>query len=264
MSETPNILDTILAHKQSEVAKRRARISLAEIKDRAMNTPGPRDFLAALLRPKRGRIGLIAEVKKASPSAGVIRPDFDPVQIARIYEESAADCLSVLTDERFFQGHDNYLRAIRQSVALPLLRKEFIVDEWQIHESRALGADAILLIVAALSADQIRDYLALATELSMAALVEVHTGAEMQVALQAQATLIGINSRDLKRFVTDLSIVERLAAMAPPSATLVAESGIKTPADVAQVANSGAKAILVGETLMRAPDIGDAIRALVP
>lgn len=264
MPDQPNILDTILAHKRDKVSERRARISLAEMQARAADAPAPRDFLAALQHPKTSRIGLIAEVKKASPSAGVIRPDFDPVQIARIYEESGADCLSVLTDERFFQGSDNYLRAIRQAVALPLLRKEFIIDEWQIQESRSLGADAILLIVAALTEAQIRDYLALATALGMTALVEVHIEAEMRIAVQTKADLIGINSRDLKRFVTDLAIVKRLAAMAPPSITLVAESGIKTPNDVMRVANAGAKAILVGDTLMRAADIGQAIKKLLP
>jgi indole-3-glycerol phosphate synthase len=258
----PTILDTILTHKQTEVAERRSRIALADLRTQASEASSPRDFLGALQRPKTGKTALIAEVKKASPSAGIIRADFNPVQVARIYETHGADCLSVLTDERFFQGHDDYLRAIRQAVALPLLRKDFIVDEWQIYEARMIGADAVLLIAAALSPAQIVDYQAIADTLGMAALVEVHTDREMETALAANARLIGINSRDLNTFVTDLETVERLAAMVPTDVTLVAESGIKTPFDVARVADAGAKAILVGETLMRAPNIGAAIEEL--
>lgn len=259
----PTILDTILAHKQEEVAAGAAEMPLSEIKVRALAMPPLRDFLAAMRLPKAGSAALIAEVKKASPSAGIIRANFDPVQIARIYEENGASCLSVLTDQKFFQGHDDYLRAVREAVALPVIRKDFIVNEWQIYESRCLGADAVLLIVAALTLTQIAEYALMAQELGMAALVEVHTEAEMQVALGAGAKLIGINSRDLNTFVTDLGTVERLAAMVPQDVTLVAESGIKTPADVRRVADAGAKAILVGETLMRAPDIGAAVRELM-
>ncbi len=259
----PTILDSILAHKQTEVQARQAALPLATLQARAINTPPPRDFLAALQTPKMGRVALIAEVKKASPSAGIIRPDFDPVQIARVYEDSGAACLSVLTDEKFFQGHDDYLKAVWEAVSLPVIRKDFVVSDWQIYESRALGADAVLLIVAALSPTQIKDYAALASGMGMAALVEVHTEAEMQVALDAGAALIGINSRNLNTFVTDLSTVERLAAMVPAGVTLVAESGLKTPADVQRVADAGAKAILVGETLMRSDDIGAAVRALL-
>lgn len=260
----PTILDSILAHKQGEVAVRQASLPLAAVQARAKDAPPPRDFLAALQTPKTGRVALIAEVKKASPSAGIIRPDFDPVQIARVYEGSGAVCLSVLTDEKFFQGHDDYLKAVREAVALPVIRKDFVVSDWQIYESRALAADAVLLIVAALSPTQIKDYAALASELGMAALVEVHTEAEMQVALDAGAALIGINSRNLDTFVTDLTTVARLAAMVPAGMTLVAESGLKTPTDVQQVADAGAKAILVGETLMRSADVGAAVRALLP
>lgn len=259
----PTILDAILAHKWAEVTVRQAALPLAEVQARAKDAPPPRDFLTALQTPKRGRVALIAEVKKASPSAGIIRPDFDPVQVARVYEDSGAACLSVLTDEKFFQGHDDYLIAVREAVALPLIRKDFVVSDWQIYESRALGADAVLLIVAALSPTQIKDYAALASELAMEALVEVHTEAEMEVALDAGATLIGINSRNLKTFVTDLETVARLAAMVPAGVTLVAESGLKTPADVRQVADAGAKAILVGETLMRSADMGAAVRDLL-
>lgn len=259
----PTILDSILTHKQGEVQARRAALPDAAVQARAKDAPPPRDFLAALQTPKMGRVALIAEVKKASPSAGIIRADFDPVQIARIYEGNGAACLSVLTDEKFFQGHDDYLKAVLKAVSLPVIRKDFVVSDWQIYESRALGADAVLLIVAALSPTQIKGYAALAAELGMAALVEVHTEAEMQVALDAGATLIGINSRNLNTFVTDLTTVAQLAAMVPAGVTLVAESGLRSPADVAQVADAGAKAILVGETLMRSADIGAAVRALL-
>ena len=226
--------------------------------------PPPRDFSGALRQRRAGgNTALIAEVKKASPSAGVIRADFDPVQIARAYHAAGADCLSVLTDERFFQGHDKHLPAVKAAVPLPVLRKDFIVDAYQIYEARLLGADAILLIAAALRPDQLKHYQDLAWMLGLTALVEVHTEREMEAALAANATLIGVNSRDLHRFVTDLSVVERLAAMAPPGVTLVAESGLKTVKDVARVARAGAHAILVGETLMRAPDIGDAVKGLL-
>ena len=257
------ILDTIIAHKHTEVRQRQARLPLVELAARAKDAPPPRDFLGALQRPKAGPVTLIAEIKKASPSAGVIRADFDPVAIAKAYEDGGASCLSVLTDEKFFQGHDEFLIAVRAAVALPVIRKDFVVSEWQIYESRSLRADAVLLIVAALSPAQIADYQEVAHSLGMAALVEVHTEAEMEVALGTNAKLIGINSRDLNTFVTDLGTVERLAAMVPSNVTLVAESGLKTPADIQRVANAGAKAILVGETLMRAADIGAAVRGLL-
>jgi indole-3-glycerol phosphate synthase len=263
MPET-TILDTILAHKRQEVAERRSQVPLEALKARAAGCAPPRDFAGALRRPNRPKIGLIAEVKKASPSAGIIRADFDPVRIARTYDESGADCLSVLTDERFFQGHEDYLRAIRAAVPLPLLRKDFIVDPYQIWEARALGADAVLLIAAALTPSQVAEWQAAAQDLGMAALVEVHKADEMGVALSSGASLIGINSRDLKTFVTDLATVETLASGVPDGGVLlVAESGLKTPADVARVASAGAKAILVGETLMRAADIGHAVTRLL-
>ena len=259
------ILDTILAEKFYEVAERQARRPLPhpDVQAQMDALPPPRDFLGALRQRRAGGdAALIAEVKKASPSAGVIRADFDPVQIARAYDDAGADCLSVLTDERFFQGHDKYLQAVKAAVSLPVLRKDFIVDLYQIYEARLLGADAVLLIAAALRADQLRQFHDLAQMLGLTALVEVHTEREMEAALAANATLIGINSRDLRHFVTDLGVVERLAAMVPAGITLVAESGIKTTEDVARVARAGAHAILVGETLMRAPDIGAAVKAL--
>jgi indole-3-glycerol phosphate synthase len=275
------ILDTIIEHKHGEVADRRSRVSLAELQSRLGDTPPTRGFAKALRAPKairpsidgmvdvfedveaEERVALIAEVKKASPSAGIIRPDFDPVEIAKIYEANGASCLSVLTDERFFQGHDDYFRAVRKAVSIPMIRKDFTVDAYQIYETRVLGADAILLIVAALTPTQIGDYLGIAAEVGLDALVEVHTEDEMQVAVDAGATLVGINNRDLKRMVTDLATFERLASMAPAGSTLVAESGIKTPADVKRVRRAGAYAILVGESLMRQVDIGAAVRELM-
>ncbi|MGO8671490.1 MAG: indole-3-glycerol phosphate synthase TrpC [Capsulimonadaceae bacterium] len=259
MSE-PTVLDTILAHKRTEVDARRAVVPLAEVKARAKDAPPARPFATALHRPSTA---LIAEVKKASPSAGVIRADFDPVSIAREYESSGAACLSVLTDERFFQGHDNYLGAIRSTVRLPLLRKDFTVDEYQVYEARAIGADAILLIAAALDPDEVADLHGIAHSVGLDILVEVHNEMEMEVATGCGAYLIGINSRDLHTFVTDLATVERLAPLAPPGVTLVAESGIKTPADVARVSAAGAHAILVGESLMRQPDIASAVLQLM-
>jgi indole-3-glycerol phosphate synthase len=261
------ILDTILAEKFYEVAERQTRRPLPshDLQVRLDDLPSPRDFAGALRgRKAHGHTALIAEVKKASPSAGVIRADFDPVQIALEYQDAGADCLSVLTDERFFQGHDKYLQAVKSAVSLPILRKDFIVDTYQIYEARLLGADAILLIAAALRLDQLKSYRELAQMLGMSVLVEVHTEAEMKNALAIGATLIGINSRDLKHFVTDLATVEHLAPMVPSdsSITLVAESGIKTVEDVARVAHAGAHAILVGETLMRSPDIGKAVKKL--
>jgi len=262
MRDGVSILQEILRHKQEEVEARMERVPAAEMAARADGAPPPRDFLDALRRPA-GRTALIAEVKKASPSAGVIRPDFDPVEIARVYEQNGASCLSVLTDEKFFQGHDDYLRAVKEAVNLPLLRKDFTVDAYQVYEARALGADAVLLIAAALTPAQVAEYQALAHSLGMATLIEVHTEDEMAVAQAVGAPLIGINSRNLNTFVTDLTTVERLAARVPDGRLVVAESGIKTPADVARVADAGAHAILVGETLMRAPDIGEAVRKLL-
>jgi len=256
------ILDKIVAHKKGEVAARKADTPLADIRARAQSEPPARDFLGALRTPP-GPMALIAEVKKASPSAGVIRADFDPVAIARIYDENGAACFSVLTDERFFQGHDSYLALVKTATTRPVLRKDFTVDAYQVYEARSLGADAVLLIAAVLSEAQIAEYAGIARELGMAALVEVHTDAEMAVASSVGAELVGINARDLARFVTDLSTVERLAPLAPTGALLVAESGIKTPADVARVRSAGASAILVGETLMRSDDIGAAVRTLL-
>jgi len=259
-----SILDTIVATKREEVARLpagpvNAQQIRAAIEQRA---DGIRDFLAALRRSRRGDVGLIAEVKKASPSKGVIRADFDPVRIAREYEAAGADCLSVLTDERYFQGSLEYLRAVRAAVSLPLLRKDFIIDERQIIEAVEWGADAILLIVAILSDDQLQHFHALADASGLAALVEVHDEGELERALRVGARLVGVNNRDLKTFRVDLGTTERLASRMRQAEAggrdrlLVAESGIESRADVLRLKACGAGAILVGESLMRADRIG--------
>jgi indole-3-glycerol phosphate synthase len=238
-----NILDKIVAQKQREI------ISLPS--HPIPTVEARRDFAKALRNPRRGTVGLIAEVKKASPSAGVICADFDPVRIAREYEAAGADCLSVLTDEKFFQGSLEYLREIRQAVALPLLRKDFIIDERQIAESIENGADAILLIVRILDDARLRRFHDMAREAGVAVLVETHDEAEMDRALAIGAGIIGINNRNLDTFTVDLGVTSRLATKAPAGVILVAESGIHTRADVQRVERDGAKAILVGESLMR-------------
>lgn len=226
-----------------------------------------RDFIAALRNPRRGSIALIAEVKKASPSAGVIRADFDPCRIARDYEAAGASCLSVLTDQEFFQGSLEYLREIRQAVKLPLLRKDFIIDERQILEAIEWGADAILLITAILSNEQLERFQTLASEAELAALVEVHDDSELDRAIAGGAKLVGVNNRDLKTFKVDLATTERLAnrlrSLAKPAPLLVAESGIHTRADVERLERCGASTILVGESLMRQSDLGGKIRELL-
>src|SRR5208283_1793433 len=208
-----NILDTIVEEKKREVAKSPARlIAAGDLRDALLERDEQRDFLAALRKPRRGDIALIAEVKKASPSAGVICPDFDPVRIAKEYEAAGASCLSVLTDEKFFQGSLDFLRQIRAAVKLPLLRKDFIIDERQILEAIEWGADAILLIVAILSDDKLKKFHSLATEAGLAALVEVHDEAELERAMKIGAALIGVNNRDLKTFKVDLATTEKIAA----------------------------------------------------
>jgi indole-3-glycerol phosphate synthase len=263
------ILDEIVLHKQGEVAGLPARAVTEAGLKAALAARGPlRDFAAALRRPRRGSVALIAEVKKASPSAGVIRPDFDPVRIAREYEAAGATCLSVLTDVKFFQGSLEYLRAIRAAVGLPLLRKDFIIDPRQILEAVEWGADAILLIAAILSDEQLRAYHALASGAGLSVLVEVHDDDELDRALAAGAELVGVNNRDLRVFKTDLATTERLGARlrALPggaSRVLVAESGIRTQADVARLRRATAQAILVGESLMREQDLVAKVRELL-
>lgn len=253
-----NILDTIVEQKRREVAELPARIIAAgDIRDVMLEHGERRDFLAALHKPRRGRMALIAEVKKASPSAGVICKDFDPVRIAIEYEQAGATCLSVLTDKNFFQGDLEYLRDVRAAVKLPLLRKDFIIDERQILEAAEWGADAILLIVSILDDARLEQFHAMATEAGLAALVEVHDEAELDRAIAIGAPLIGVNNRNLKSFKVDLANTERIAAKlkagpAPQGgARLVAESGIHTRNDVDRLYRCGAGAILVGESLVR-------------
>jgi len=281
------ILDKIVEEKKREVAKLPARIIAAgDLRDTMLEHGERRDFLAALKNPQRGDIALIAEVKKASPSAGIICKNFDPIKIAREYETAGASCLSVLTDEKFFQGSLAYLRQIRAAVKLPLLRKDFIIDERQILEAIEWGADAILLIVAILDDARLKRFHELAAEAGLAALVEVHDEAELERALAAGASLIGVNNRNLKTFKVDLATTERLAArlvQSPKSRVqspktfssqpstldprlstlLVAESGIHTRADVERLRKCGARAILVGESLMRHGDVRGKVRELL-
>jgi indole-3-glycerol phosphate synthase len=245
-----HILDRIVAQKRAEAARLPAGPVTAALIRAARSAP--RDFLAALRQPPRGGVALIAEVKKASPSAGVICPDFDPVRIARDYAAGGASCLSVLTDEEFFQGALSHLREVRGAVNLPLLRKDFIIDARQILESARNGADAILLIARILTDAELRQFHDLAVEGGLAALVETHDAADMERALAIRASLIGINNRNLDTFVVDLGVTERLAAGAQ-GAFIVSESGIHIRADVERLQRAGARAILVGESLMRDP-----------
>jgi indole-3-glycerol phosphate synthase len=259
------ILDEIVLHKRHEVAAARARISEAELRARITELEEPTRGFAQALKDSRatGRTTIIAEVKKGSPSKGVIRPGFDPLAIAETYAAGGAACLSVLTDERFFLGHLRYLRLIREQVRLPLLRKDFVCDPYQIVEARCAGADAILLIAAMLELEQLRDFAALARELSLDVLLEVHDEAELATALQTDCELIGINNRDLRTFATELATTERLLPRIPPERFVVAESGIHSRADIERLQAAGAGAFLVGESLMRETDIEAKLRELL-
>jgi indole-3-glycerol phosphate synthase len=258
-----NILDTIVEQKKREVAKLPARIIAAgDLRDALLEHGERRDFISALKNP-RSNIALIAEVKKASPSAGIICKDFDPVKIAKEYEAAGASCLSVLTDEKFFQGSLDYLRQIRDTVKIPLLRKDFIIDERQILEAIEWGADAILLIVAILSDQQLAKFHLLATEAGLAVLVEVHDEVELKRALKISPALIGVNNRDLKSFKVDLATTKKLAGKIGRGKILVAESGIHSRADVERLKKCGANAILVGKSLLRGGDIKSKIRELI-
>jgi indole-3-glycerol phosphate synthase len=254
------ILDRILAHKYLEVAQRRARLPLEGLREQALAQSPPRDFLGALKQAQRP--ALIAECKKASPSRGLLQPEYDPAQLARIYAENHAAALSVLTDEKFFQGALNDLAVAREAAGLPALRKDFIVDSYQVYEARAAQADAVLLIVAALRPEQLQELYQQAVELKMAALVEVHNEAEVKTALKIEPRLIGVNNRNLQDFTVDLQTTARLRKNIPAGITLVAESGIHTASDVARVRNMGVDAILVGEALVTASDIGAKVREL--
>jgi indole-3-glycerol phosphate synthase len=252
-----DILKTILARKVEEIRQRSAQVSLRELSARCVDLADTRGFAAALHKKiADGRPAVIAEVKKASPSKGVIRADFHPAEIARSYEQGGAACLSVLTDVDFFQGADAYLQEARAACALPVLRKDFVIDDYQVYESRCLGADCILLIVAALGDAALAELSGLALELGMDVLVEVHDIDELERALQVPVPLVGINNRDLRSFEVSLQTTLSMRDAVPKDRLLVTESGIITPADVALMRENGVDAFLVGEAFMRAEDPG--------
>ena len=258
-----DILQRILARKVEEIAERAARVSLDELAARCADLPATRGFADAIeARIAHGDAAVIAEVKKASPSKGVIRADFDPAAIARSYEAGGAACLSVLTDVDFFQGEDAYLQQARGACALPVLRKDFTIDPWQVYEARALGADCILLIAAALDDAALLELSLLAADLDLDVLVEVHDEEELERALDVPSRLIGVNNRNLRSFDVSLETTLALRERVPPDRVIVTESGIATRADVAKMREAGVHAFLVGETFMRAADPGAALREL--
>jgi len=250
------ILDRILAGKREEVAARRQALPAAELRARARDLPPARDFCGALRRPPGAPLRAIAEIKKASPSAGVIRPDFDVAALARGYHGGGAAALSILTDGPFFQGLLAHLELARGAAPLPLLRKDFLVDAYQLWEARVAGADAALLIVRALGPEDLKRFLDTTAEAGLQALVEVHDAAEVERAVRAGATCIGINNRDLQTFRTSLQVSLGLRPLVPPDRVVVSESGLASPEDLRQVAAAGVDAVLVGEVLLRAPDPG--------
>lgn len=254
------ILDDIVCKRREQLAQEMARTPLEAVQKEAQKRQEPtRDFALAL---KGGQLAVIAEVKKASPSKGLICADFHPVEIAKAYEQNGANALSVLTEEHYFQGKSDYLRAIRAAVSLPILRKDFFIDPYQIYEARAMGADAILLIAALLDTKTMQEFAAIAHSLGLACLTEVHNEEELSSALDAGCDLLGINNRNLKTFEVNLSVTERLASQVPDGRVLVSESGIRNNGDMKVVRKHGADAVLIGETLMRSGDIGRSLREL--
>lgn len=256
-----SILDEIVAYKRDVVAARKAAVSMEDVTAKAASAPRPRSLFDRLA--EADDVAVIAEIKKASPSKGLIREDFDPVEIGTVYEANGASGISVLTDEKYFQGADSYLSDVHHRVDLPILRKDFTIDAYQIHEAKAIGASAVLLIVAALTAEELETFLDTARSVDLDALVEVHTEDEARVATDAGAELIGINNRDLKTFTTDLATTDAIVNVLPDDALIVSESGIHTRGDVERVRDAGADAILVGESLMREADMGAKLRELL-
>jgi indole-3-glycerol phosphate synthase len=258
-----NILDKIIADKRIEVAQKKSRQSLDQLKEQVANQGRCRNFYKAVTKPNRRGINVIAEAKKASPSAGVIRPDFDPIAIARTYERCGADAMSVLTDEKYFQGRLEHIRQIKEAVNLPVLRKDFIIDIWQIYESRAAGADAVLLIAEALKPGELMDLMIAAAELTLTVLVEIH-GADTLLTVRSMIgfpkkgySVLGINNRDLSTMQVDLGTTSRLAALLDDKQELVAESGVRTREDVEKLERIGVKAVLIGQALCQSPNIED-------
>jgi indole-3-glycerol phosphate synthase len=263
MNRPPDILEKILARKREEIAERSARLPLAELRARAPSAPPTRGFVNALrARLATGKPAVIAEIKKASPSKGLLRADFDPADIAQSYERHGATCLSVLTDRDFFQGADEHLLAARAACALPVLRKDFTVDPYQVYEARALGADCILLIVAALDDEHLPALAELARDLGLDVLVEVHDAAELERALPLNTPLIGINNRDLHTFQTRLEVTLELLPRIPQDRIVVTESGVLARADAERMRNHGVKTFLVGEAFMKSADPGEALARL--
>lgn len=262
-SATPDILHRILQRKEQEIAERMPQQPLSLLKEQVAAMPPCRGFVAALRHSIATKgVGVIAEIKKASPSKGLLRADFHPDEIARTYAEHGAACLSVLTDRDFFQGSEEYLQQARQACALPVLRKDFMVDAYQVYEARAIGADCILLIVAALSDQQLRELSAVAADLGMDVLVEVHDEAELRRALKLGLSLVGINNRNLRSFATSLHTTLDMLALIPSDVLVVTESGIHSRDDVKLMRDHGVYAFLVGEAFMRAPDPGAQLQAL--
>lgn len=264
VTASDNILAKICADTRAETAQRKAATSLEAIRAKAVQAPKPRGFARALMDDAvRGRTGLITEIKKASPSGGLIREHFDPPALAVSYQAGGASCLSVLTDHRYFRGTPEDLQAARAAVSLPVLRKDFILEPWQVFESRAMGADCILLIMAALQDDEARELESLAHDLDMDVLVEVHDENEMGRALGLRTKLLGVNNRDLKTLVTSLETTERLARLCMPDRFLISESGVKTYEDIVRLQKVGVQGFLVGESLMRQPDVTVAVQKLL-